>query len=115
MSLVHKDLFAAGISEQERVRHMCLAIPAQITELKEGMIATISIMGLTRDVNIRLTPDAVVGDYVLVHAGFAINIIDETEALETLKLIEQFPELAQDETDGLQGRLEHMNAPVQEG
>ena len=51
---------------------MCLAIPAKITELDEGNMATVDILGVTRSISIDLTPQATVGDYVLVHAGFAI-------------------------------------------
>ena len=68
---------------------MCLAIPAKITELDEGNMATVSI-------SIDLTPQATVGDYVLVHAGFAIEVVSEQAANETLDLIRQFPEFAED-------------------
>ncbi|MDD6650848.1 MAG: HypC/HybG/HupF family hydrogenase formation chaperone [Eggerthellales bacterium] len=73
---------------------MCLAIPAQVSEIGEDNLATVDIMGVTRQVSLDLTPAAKVGDYVLVHAGFAIEIVDEQFAQETLDLIRQFPELA---------------------
>ena len=73
---------------------MCLAIPAQVSEIGEDNLATVDIMGVTRQVSLALTPAAKVGDYVLVHAGFAIEIVDEQFAQETLDLIRQFPELA---------------------
>ena len=73
---------------------MCLAIPAQGSEIGEDNLATVDIMGVTRQVSLDLTPAAKVGDYVLVHAGFAIEIVDEQFAQETLDLIRQFPELA---------------------
>ena len=73
---------------------MCLAIPAQVSEIGEDNLATVDIMGVTRQVSLDLTPAAKVGDYVLVHAGFAIEIVDEQFAQETLNLIRQFPELA---------------------
>lgn len=76
---------------------MCLAIPAQISELHEGNMATVDILGVTRDISIDLTPAAKEGNYVLVHAGFAIEVVDEQFAQETLDLIRQFPELAADE------------------
>lgn len=76
---------------------MCLAIPARISELKEGNIATVDILGVTRDIAVDLTPQAQEGDYVLVHAGFAIEVVDEQFAQETLDLIRQFPDLAADE------------------
>lgn len=73
---------------------MCLAIPARITELKEGGLAAVDIMGVARDISIDLTPQAKEGDYVLVHAGFAIEVVDEQFAQETIDLIKQFPDLA---------------------
>ncbi|MBQ9954487.1 MAG: HypC/HybG/HupF family hydrogenase formation chaperone [Eggerthellaceae bacterium] len=73
---------------------MCLAIPAKITQLDEGNLATVDIMGVTRSISVDLTPQAGVGDYVLVHAGFAIEVVDEAYANETIELIKQFPELA---------------------
>ncbi len=73
---------------------MCLAIPAKITELKDGNLATVDILGVTRDIAVDLTPQAGAGDFVLVHAGFAIEVVDEQFALETIELVKQFPELA---------------------
>lgn len=75
---------------------MCLAIPAQITEMKTGSLATVDILGVTRDIALDLVPQATVGDFVLVHAGFAIEVIDADYAQETLDLIRQFPELVDD-------------------
>lgn len=80
---------------------MCLAIPARITSLSEDDKAQVDILGLTRDISVRLTPDAQIGDFVLVHAGFAITIVEEDEALNTLDLIKRFPELAEDEAEAL--------------
>lgn len=79
---------------------MCLAIPAKITELKEGNLATVDILGVTRDIAVDLTPQASVGDFVLVHAGFAIEVVDAAYAQETIELINQFPELVCDEIPG---------------
>ena len=76
---------------------MCLAIPALITELQEDRMATVDLVGVTRDISLDLTPAAQVGNYVLVHAGFAIEIVDEAFAQETLDLIRQFPDLAGEE------------------
>ena len=77
---------------------MCLAIPAQISELHEGNMATVDILGVTREISVDLTPSVQVGDYVLVHAGFAIEVVDEQFAQETLDLILEFPDLVADET-----------------
>lgn len=72
---------------------MCLAIPAKITEMKEDGLATVDILGVTRDIALDLTPQAALGDFVLVHAGFAIEVVDAEYAQETIDLIKQFPEL----------------------
>ena len=72
---------------------MCLAIPAQVKEIDEGNLATVDILGVTREISLDLTPQAEVGSYVLVHAGFAIEV-DEQFAQETLDLVKSFPELA---------------------
>ena len=64
---------------------MCLAIPAKIMSL-EGTIAHVDFgQGVLRDVNVSLV-EAKVGEYVLVHAGYAIQVLEEKEALETLSL-----------------------------
>ncbi|HIS39346.1 MAG TPA: HypC/HybG/HupF family hydrogenase formation chaperone [Candidatus Aphodovivens avistercoris] len=76
---------------------MCLAIPAKITELKEDRLATVDILGVKRDIALDLTPQAQEGDFVLVHAGFAIEVVDAQYAQETIDLIKEFPELAGDE------------------
>ena len=76
---------------------MCLAIPAKIIEMKDDRLATGDILGVTRDIALDLTPQAGVGDFVLVHAGFAIEVVDPDYAQETIDLIAQFPELAADE------------------
>ena len=73
---------------------MCLAIPAKITEIDENRTANADILGVTRQISLDLTPEAKVGDFVLVHAGFAIEIVEEDFARETIDLIKQFPELA---------------------
>ena len=73
---------------------MCLAIPAQVKEIDEGNLATVDILGVTREISLDLTPLAEVGSYVLVHAGFAIEVVDEQFAQETLDLVKSFPELA---------------------
>lgn len=77
---------------------MCLAIPAQITEKKDDGLAEVDILGVKRTIATDLTPKAEVGDFVLVHAGFSIEIVSEEEAQQTLDLIREFPELADLET-----------------
>ena len=66
---------------------MCLAVPSQITSLDDNGMAQVSVMGVTRPCSVRLVPDAKVGDFVLVHAGFAIQRIEEQDARETLALL----------------------------
>ena len=71
---------------------MCLAIPALIKSI-DGYQAEADIDGVTRQVSLQLTPEAKVGDYVLLHTGYAINVIDPTEAEETLKLLRELSEV----------------------
>lgn len=73
---------------------MCLAIPAKIVELAEDNLATVDILGVSRTISVDLTPQAQVGDFVLVHAGFAIEVVDPRYAQETIDLVKEFPELA---------------------
>jgi len=75
---------------------MCLAIPMQITELVAGSMARVTAMGAEREVALDLTPQAQVGDYVLVHAGFAIEVVDEQYAAETLDLIKSMADMVDD-------------------
>jgi len=67
---------------------MCLAIPVRIASI-DGDEAETEIAGVRRRVSIALTPQAKVGDYVLLHTGYAIGVVDEAEAMETLKLLEE--------------------------
>jgi len=64
---------------------MCLAIPAKILSLSGDKASVDFGQGVLREVNVSLV-DAKIGEYVLVHAGYAIHVIDEKEALETLSL-----------------------------
>jgi hydrogenase expression/formation protein HypC len=67
---------------------MCLAIPVLIKSI-EDKEAEIEIGGISRRISLELTPEARVGDYAIVHTGYAINILDQKEAAETLKLLEE--------------------------
>lgn len=62
---------------------MCLAVPAKVVELREAGQATVDLQGNRLAVSVVLTPEALPGDWVLVHAGFAISRIDEADAFET--------------------------------
>lgn len=75
---------------------MCLAIPMQIQSIEADGMARVTAMGAERDVALDLTPEAQVGDYILVHAGFAIEVVDEQYAAETLELIKAMAELVDD-------------------
>lgn len=70
---------------------MCLAIPAQIKSIN-GLEAEVEIGGVGRTISTLLTPEAVVGNYVYVHTGFAISVVDEAEALESLRLLQELAE-----------------------
>lgn len=78
---------------------MCWAVPVQIQSI-EGNVGTVNLSGTTRQVGLALVENPQVGDYVLVHAGFAIQKIDEQEAQETLKL---FDEMFAAQPDGGRG------------
>ena len=67
---------------------MCLAIPALVKSI-DGLQAEVEVGGVSRKVSIWLTPEVKVGDYVLLHTGYAINVIDEAEAAETLELLQE--------------------------
>jgi hydrogenase expression/formation protein HypC len=76
---------------------MCLAIPSRIVEIKEGL-GIIDVDGVIRKVSLLLLEDPKVGEYVIVHAGFAIHKIDENAAMESLSLLREA--LALTEKDG---------------
>lgn len=65
---------------------MCLAIPSKIIRVDKD-IATVDVSGVRREASIVLVEDVQVGDYVIVHAGYAIQKIDEDAAMETLKIL----------------------------
>lgn len=67
---------------------MCLAIPSKIVEIDDN-IGTIDVDGVRRKASLLLLEEAKVGDYVIVHAGFAIHKIDEQAAMESLKLLKE--------------------------
>ena len=67
---------------------MCLAVPA-LLKSKTGDTGVIELGGVEREVSLLLTPDAAVGQYVIVHAGFSINVLDEEEAQATLALLRE--------------------------
>jgi hydrogenase expression/formation protein HypC len=75
---------------------MCLAVPGRIEELLPGgdvPMARVSFSGVARNVCVAHVPEAVAGDYVLVHVGFALSRIDEEEALRTFALLRELDAL----------------------
>jgi hydrogenase expression/formation protein HypC len=88
---------------------MCLAIPMRITAI-DGPAATIEAEGLVQRTNLMLVPQAVVGDYVLVHAGFAIAVLESDDAAERLSLFEQIAGL-DDQDEGSGGRSRPGGGP----
>lgn len=88
---------------------MCLAIPGKIIEIvdEENSIAKVEVGGVRRNVNVGMLDkqDALVGNYVLIHVGFAMTRIDEQEARETLRVLEEIGQY-QDEFDQFKTSLE---------
>lgn len=69
---------------------MCLAIPACIISVEEKggrRSATVSVAGADRSVDLSLVPEATVGDYVVTHSGYAISVLSETQAVETIEML----------------------------
>ena len=73
---------------------MCLAVPVKITKV-EGKEADVEIGGISRRISLWLTPEAKAGDYVLLHTGYAISILNQEEAAETLQLFEDIAKAEQ--------------------
>lgn len=78
---------------------MCLAIPGQILSIEGddpfSRTGKVSFGGIVKEVNLAYVPEAKVGDYVIVHVGFAISVVDEQEALEVFEYLRQMDELAE--------------------
>ena len=78
---------------------MCLGVPGKVVEFMEdiplGMtMARVSFGGIIKEVCVAYVPEVEVGDYVIVHAGFALNVIDEEEAMEVFAMLKEMQELA---------------------
>ena len=74
---------------------MCLAVPARIISIAADRTAVVDILGVLRQAALDLVPAAQVDDFVLIHAGFAIEIVSAEDAQVTLDLLKEFPELAE--------------------
>ena len=73
---------------------MCLAVPGRVLEIMDGgdiafRRAKVDFGGIRKEINLAYTPEATVGNYVLVHVGFAISVIDEVEARQVFKYLEE--------------------------
>ena len=79
---------------------MCLAVPARIIEIRDGLLGLVELGGVVRDVSFALLPDVAVGDYVLLHAGYALQKVDTADAEETLRLLAEMVEAAGAEAAG---------------
>lgn len=84
---------------------MCLAVPGRIISLKSGG-AEVDFNGVRRAVSLDLVPEAKKGEYVLVHAGFAIQVLEPKEAAETLKLFEEI--YGKDHGSAVSGPFSHV-------
>jgi hydrogenase expression/formation protein HypC len=72
---------------------MCLAIPARIEELTASGNAIVNLGGMRKEISLALIDEAAVGDYVIVHVGYALQKLDEEEALRTLEIFAEMGEL----------------------
>lgn len=78
---------------------MCLAVPGKILSIESptdsplDRVARVSFGGIVKEINLAYTPDAQIGDYVIVHVGFALNTVDEQEALRVFEYLEMMDEL----------------------
>ncbi len=79
---------------------MCLSIPSEVIEIDENNTATVDTMGIKRKVSLDLIAETVnIGDYILVHVGFAMSKIDKEDALESLKIYRKMIEIMETEED----------------
>lgn len=84
---------------------MCLGIPGRIVEGRDDhgiRMATVDFGGVTKDICLAYVPEAAVGDYVIVHAGFAITRLDEARAIETLEFMSELG-IVEEELGGVEG------------
>ncbi len=77
---------------------MCLAIPAQVVELRDNDNAVVDLAGVRKEISLSLVDNVTVGDYVIVHVGYALNKLDPEEAARTLALFAELGQLGDDAT-----------------
>lgn len=90
---------------------MCLAIPSRIVSIADNEIATVDVDGVRRQVSVMLIEEPRVGDYVIVHAGFAIHRIDESVAMESLQILKEAAAAADEQEEMERRRLEEGGEP----
>jgi len=82
---------------------MCLAVPGKVTSIDDSnpdlKMASVNFSGVSKEVCVQWLPDVRIGDYVLVHVGFALNKIDEKDAEETLKILREMGDLEETENE----------------
>jgi hydrogenase expression/formation protein HypC len=87
---------------------MCLGVPGKVIELEENPLGLamgkVSFGGIAKEICLAYVPETQVGDYVIVHAGFALSVIDEEEAMEVFEMLKQMEKLAE---------LEELEVPHQ--
>ncbi len=76
---------------------MCLAVPGKVTSIDDSnpelKMAKVNFNGVTKDICIQWLPDVKIDDYVLVHVGFALNTIDEKDAIETIQMLKEMGDI----------------------
>jgi hydrogenase expression/formation protein HypC len=81
---------------------MCLGVPGKITEIQDNALGMamgkVSFGGISKEVCLAYVPEAQIGEYVIVHAGFALSVIDEKEAMEVFEMLKEMQELSDLET-----------------
>lgn len=82
---------------------MCLAIPARVVELLPDEMAIVDLSGVRKDISLAMVEEVAVGDYVIVHVGFALSKLDPDEAAKTLALFAEMGELVAAQDSVLQG------------
>lgn len=79
---------------------MCLGVPGKILSIYDHnaiKMAEVDFNGITMKICLETTPTAQVGDYVIAHAGFAINLLEENDALETLRMLDEINKLGEEQ------------------
>ena len=87
---------------------MCLAIPTRIKTIDENRVALVELGGVERQVSLIMTPEARVGDYVLVHTGYAISLMDEDEAQASLEVFAELARIQEEMDQGLGHRVDEV-------